>query len=299
MKHYKPTYFIGQAFRGIWRNGVMSFASIAVLMSCLVVLGSFTLLVLNINVNLDNLGLMNEILVCLESDLDEDEIRSIEMRIRNVTYVEKVEHITPDEALTSMIEQAESMNNGAGAIYENYRDDNPLPDSFIVTPKSSDKVMDISYNIKMIEGVRTVNDRRDLANMMQSLKNGIMLIFSWFLIVLFIVSVFVIINTVKLSVYSRKNEIGIMRYVGATGAFISLPFIFEGALIGLVASVLAFIVQNVLYNYIESAISDLVAFLHVYSFSEVSLYVFLGFIGVGVLTGIVGSTISLSKYTRN
>ena len=110
MKHYKPTYFIGQAFRGIWRNGVMSFASIAVLMSCLVVLGSFTLLVLNINVNLDNLGLMNEMLVCLESDLDEDEIRSIEMRIRNVTYVEKVEHITPDEALTSMIEQAESMN---------------------------------------------------------------------------------------------------------------------------------------------------------------------------------------------
>lgn len=295
MKHYKPTYFIGQAFRGIWRNGVMSFASIAVLMSCLVVLGSFTLLVVNINVNLDNLGLMNEILVFLEKDLDQDRIRSIEAEIRGIPYVDEVEHITPDEALDSMAEQA----GDRGYIYEMFRDDNPLSDSFVLTYTDVEKVIDITYSLDRIEGVRSVSDRRDLANMMQSLKNGVMLIFSWFLIVLFIVSIFVIINTVKLSVYSRKNEISIMRYVGATGMFISLPFIFEGALIGLASSLLAFGIETLLYNYIESSMTELLAFITVIPFGDVRLYVFLGFVAVGILTGVIGSTISLSKYTRN
>ena len=295
MKHYKPTYFFGQAFSGLWRNGVMSFASIAVLMSCLVVLGSFTMLVVNINDNLNSLGLMNEILVFADNGLDEDVIRNIEIRIRNIPYVGEVKHITPDEALDDMIEQA----GERGEIYEQYRNDNPLSDSFVVTYTDTNQVTNISSSIKGIDGVRSVNDRRDLATMMQSMKNGIMLIFSWFLIVLFIVSIFVIINTVKLSVYSRKNEISIMRYVGATGTFISLPFIIEGALIGLTSSIVAFFVEKLLYGYIESSMTDLMAFISIKPFADVRWLVFFGFVAVGVLTGVVGSTISLSKYTRN
>ena len=133
---------------------------------------------------------------------------------------------------------------------------------------------------------------------MQSLKNGVMLIFSWFLIVLFIVSIFVIINTVKLSVYSRKTEIIIMRYVGATGLFISLPFIIEGAIIGLISSVIAYIVEYFLYGYIQSSLVNLAGIVRILPMSEVAPLVLIGFIGVGVVTGIIGSTISLSKYTR-
>ena len=94
MKQYKLSYFFGQAVRGLWRNGVMSFASIAVLMSCLVVLGSFTMLVANINVNLDELGLQNEIMVFIEPDLTEDEVLHIEQMIRNVSYVGDVRRIS-------------------------------------------------------------------------------------------------------------------------------------------------------------------------------------------------------------
>ncbi len=295
MKRYKPTYFIGQAFSGIWRNGVMSFASIAVLMSCLVILGSFTLLVANINLNLEELGLMNEIAIFLDDELPEEDIVRVEREIKRIPYVGEVTRITADEALEDWIEKA----GDNGYLYEPYRDDNPLSDSFILEYVDGEHYTDIMYNLNRIEGIRSIRDQRSLANTMQSLKNGITLIFSWFLIVLFVVSVFVIINTVKLSVYSRKNEISIMRYVGATGVFIALPFVIEGALIGLTSSMIAFLVENFLYGYIERSMVDFVKIVTIIPLSDVRLIVFLGFAVVGVLTGIIGSTISLSKYTRN
>ena len=295
MKQYKPSYFIGQAFRGIWRNGVMSFASIAVLMSCLVVLGSFALLVMNINENLNDLGLMNEVMVFLEFDLTEEQIQNVEREIKSIPGVGDGERITADEGIRSMMEKA-----GENAyLYEDFLDDNPLSDSFRLTYVDGAKLIDIEYNLRHIgPEIRLVRDQRDLAATMQSLKNGIMLIFSWFLIVLFIVSVFVIINTVKLSVYSRKSEIIIMRYVGATGLFISLPFIIEGALIGLVASVISFLAENFLYGYIQTALADLTGIISIVPIETIRIPMLLAFIAVGVLTGIVGSTISLSKYTR-
>ena len=288
MKQYKPSYFIGQAFRGIWRNGVMSFASIAVLMSCLVVLGSFALLVMNINENLNDLGLMNEVMT-------EEQIQNVEREIKSIPGVGDVERITADEGIRSMMEKA-----GENAyLYEDFLDDNPLSDSFRLTYVDGAKLIDIEYNLRHIgPEIRLVRDQRDLAATMQSLKNGIMLIFSWFLIVLFIVSVFVIINTVKLSVYSRKSEIIIMRYVGATGLFISLPFIIEGALIGLVASAISFLAENFLYGYIQTALADLTGIISIVPIETIRIPMLLAFIAVGVLTGIVGSTISLSKYTR-
>lgn len=295
MKHYRPSYFLGQAFSGLWRNGVMSFASIAVLMSCLVVLGSFTLLVANINVNLEELGLMNEIMVFLDYELPEEKIVEVERQIKLIPHIGEVTRITAEEGLQSMIEKA----GENGDLYAAYKDDNPLSDKFIITYVDGEYLTSIEYNLHEIEEVRLVKDQRDLAGTMQSLKNGVMFIFTWFLVVLFVVSVFVIINTVKLSVYSRKSEISIMRYVGATGFFISLPFVIEGALIGLSASMIAYIVEGFLYDYVTKSMSSLVDIVRVLPMSDVRAAVFFGFAVVGILTGIIGSTISLSKYTKN
>ena len=296
MKHYKPSYFVGQAFTGIWRNGVMSFASIAVLMSCLVVLGSFALLVVNINANLDDLGLMNEVMVFLDYDMEEEDIVTIERQIKSIPGVGDVERITADEGMRSMMDR---VGEDRAELYTPYLDDNPLSDAFRITYVDGAKLIDIEYNLNQIKpGVRKINDQRDLAIKVQSLKNGITLIFSWFLIVLFIVSIFVIINTVKLSVYSRKTEIIIMRYVGATGLFISLPFIIEGAIIGLISSAFAYVVEYFLYGYIQSSLVNLSGIVRILPMTELAMTVLIGFIAVGVATGIIGSTISLSKYTR-
>ena len=131
------------------------------------------------------------------------------------------------------------------------------------------------------------------------MKSGVMVIFVWFLVVLGVVSVFIIINTIKLSVFSRRNEISIMRYVGATGTFISLPFIIEGIIIGLVSSVIGYFIEMYVYSYVTKMVdSEIGQIISVYPFDDIKLYVLFGFLGVGIVTGIIGSVISLGRYLK-
>jgi len=291
MRHYSLFYFIGQAFRGLWRNGVMSFASVAILMSCLVVIGGFTLLVYNIDVNLDEFGLRNEIVVYLDFDLDEDSIVSIGETLESLDNTEKVDRTTKSEGLAAMKEQ-----------YEVYSDvteeENPLSDSFTITYLENEKVPELKYQINQIEGIRKVNDRADLASTLESFKNGIMLIFIWFLAILVVVSIFIIVNTIKLSVFARRHEISVMRYVGATALFITLPFVIEGIIIGLVASGIAYFVEWYFYSYIETMVMTDLQMISIAAFDSIYKYVFVGFLGLGVVTGIIGSSISLGKYLK-
>lgn len=294
-KHYSLTYFIAQSFKNLWRNGVMSFASMAVLMSCLVVLGGFTLLVYNININLEEFGLLNEIVVFVERDAPEERILAIEAEIKALDNVASVQRITKAEALEDMKNQSGDYAN----LYEDITaENNPLSDSFIITYEDNDKVVTLAYLLGQIEGVRKVNNRLDLAVTISSFKNGVLLVFSWFLIILVIVSLFVIINTIKLSVFSRRSEISIMRYVGATGWFITLPFLFEGIIIGLVASGGAYLIEMYFYHYIEKMVLTDLQMISIAAFPTIQMPLLWGFLAVGVLCGIVGSSISLGKYLR-
>ena len=291
MKRYSLFYFIGQAFRGLWRNGVMSFASIAILMSCLVVIGGFTLLVYNIDVNLEDFGLQNEIIVYLNFDLEEEAIVAIGDKLESLDNVESVTRTTKSQALQQMKQE-----------YEVYADvteeENPLSDSFTIIYQENEKVPELKYQIQQIEGYRKLSDKADLASTLESFKNGIMLIFIWFLAILVVVSVFIIVNTIKLSVFARRHEISVMRYVGATGWFITLPFVIEGIIIGLVSSITAYFVEWYFYSYIETMATEDMKMITIASFDSIYLYVLIGFIGLGVLTGIIGSSISLGKYLK-
>ncbi len=293
----KPSYFFGQGLQGVLRNGVMSVASVAVLMACLVVLGCFSLLVVNIDVNLENLGLMNEIVAFVDYDLTDEEVDAIETKIKALQYVDadSVERITAAEGLESMKEKAGEY----AYLYEEYEDDNPLTDSFKIKDVDSEYLEDVVYSLHQIEGIRKVRNQLDLASTIENFKNGVMIVFVWFLAVLFIVSIFVIINTVKLSVYSRKDEIEVMRYIGATGMFISMPFVFEGIIIGVIASLPAYFITAAIYNYTIGAMADQLTMLVFVEMGEIWLPFLLAFIGIGILTGVVGSTISLSRYIKS
>lgn len=296
-KSYKISYFIGQAFKSLWRNGVMSFASVAVLMSCLVVMGGFALLFANIDSNLEEINLMNQIVVFCYPDATEDEIVEMENQIKALDNVEKVVRVTKAEALQKMKDQS--------AEYENLYDDiteenNPLSDSFNITYKTEEGASTLQYELSTrIEGVRKVNARIDLANQIAKFKSGIQFVFIWFLIILFVVSIFIIINTIKLAVYARRHEISVMRYVGATGWFITLPFIFEGIIIGLFSSGIAFFVEKFAYGYIERSVMADLDMIKMIPFSHLDIKVFLGFAAVGIITGIIGSCISISKYLKS
>ena len=294
-RSYSLTYFIGQSFINIWRNGVMSFASMAVLMSCLVVLGGFAMLVYNININLEEFGLLNEIVVFVDHDATEEEIVAIENKIRSLDNVSEVRRTTKAQALEDMKSQSEDYKH----LYEDITEENnPLSDSFTITYADNDKVVTLAYLLGQIDGVRKVNNRLDLAVTISEFKNGVLVVFTWFLIILVIVSLFVIINTIKLSVFSRRNEISIMRYVGATGWFITLPFLFEGIIIGLVASGFAYLVEMYFYHYVEIMVMSDLQMISIVAFEAVQQPLLIIFLAIGVLAGVIGSSISLGKYLR-
>jgi len=291
MRRYNIFYFIGQALAGLWRNGVMSVASIAVLMSCLVVIGGFTVLVMTIDVNLEQFGLIKEIVVFCDDEATEEEIVSVGDQIRKLDNIESVERITKDEGLAHMVEENEVYSIVSA-------EENPLPDKYVITFIDTEKVPSLTYQLNQIEGVYKVNDRLDLAAKIENVKSAVMLVFIWFLAILAVVSVFIIINTIKLSVFARRNEISIMRYVGATGWFISLPFVIEGIIIGLFASVSAYFIEWYIYSYIQTMFNSDLQMITIMQFSEISDMLLIGFLVVGVITGIIGSSISLSKYLR-
>ena len=296
MRRYSPGYFFSQAFKGIFRNGVMSFASVAVLMSCLVVLGGFALLVHNMNINLEQFGLLNEIVVFVNEDATEEEIVAIEEKIRSLDNVSKVVRETKAEALQK---QKDKAGEEYADIYDIFTDEtNPLTDTFTVTYEDNDKVVTLAYVLNQIEGVYRVNNRMDLATTISSFKQTVLLIFTWFLLILSVVTLFVIINTIKLSVFSRRHEISIMRYVGATGWFITLPFVLEGIIIGLFASAAAYFIEWYFYLYVEKMVASELQMITIVGFDALQMPLLVGFLGVGVLAGIVGSSISLGKYLK-
>ncbi len=291
MRRYNIFYFVGQAFSGLIRNGVMSFASIAVLMSCLIVIGGFSLLVANINKNIEDFALLNEIVVFCDTDATDEQIAEIESKINKLDNIENVDFVSKAEGL-------EWMKNEYDAYDDVSEENNPLPDKFVITYIENEKVTELDYQLKQIDGIVKVNNRLDLATSIAKVKSGVMLVFTWFLAILAVVSIFIIINTIKLSVFSRRNEISIMRYVGATGWFISLPFVFEGIFIGLFASVFAYFVEWYIYSYVETMMAVDLQMISIIKFGDIGGIVLWGFIVIGVASGIIGSLISLNRYLK-
>jgi cell division transport system permease protein len=260
-----------------------------------VVLGGFALLVHNINVNLEQFGLLNEIEVFVEYNATEEEILAIEEKIRALDNVAGVVRTTREEAFA----EAKGEFEGLEQMFENDPAAvNRFSDSFTVTYADNDKVVTLAYLLNQIDGVRKVNNRMDLATTISSFKQTVLLIFTWFLLILSVVTLFVIINTIKLSVFSRRHEISIMRYVGATGWFITLPFVLEGIVIGLFASAAAYFIEWYFYLYVEKMVASELQMITIVGFDALQMPLLVGFLGVGVLAGIVGSSISLGKYLK-
>ena len=294
---YSIRFFLKQAFTSLWRNGVMSVASVAVLMSCLVVLGAFVLLVANLNKNLDNIAKLNVIMVFCDYDLEEGKAEEIGSDIKKLSNVDKCEYISKEESLEKMKEES-----GDSGIYDDMTgENNPLCESFEVTYTNDDEteVFNLEAELRNIDGVRKINSVYQTAKTIDSFKRGITIVFSIFLLILFVVSLFVIINTIKLAVYARRHEITVMRYVGATNGFITIPFVFEGIMIGVAASAVAYAIELVIYNYIAKSAFSSVAFISIIDAPTVAVPLFFGFIGVGMLTGIIGSVASLRKYLKS
>ena len=293
-KSYNPFYFIGQAFKGIFRNFSVTLGAVLVLVCCLVLMGSFYALLTNITENLNTLSLVNKIVVFLDYDISDERFVEIEKEINGLKELGNLD-VTPVSKELGL-ENMKLEDPDYAHLYDSIpAEDNPLADSFIIEYDDASKVDKIVYNIRQIDGVRKVNADSELAKKVNSFKNGVTVIFFFFFVVLLAVSVFVIINTVNMTVFSRKDEIYVMRFVGAGRWFISLPFVLEGMILGAFAGGVSYFIMKWLSGYVVETVVTGLDMLTVLPFDAYSAVILWGSLGIGVVCGVIGSTISIGR----
>lgn len=269
-----------QALHGMVRNGLLTFVSIFVLVSCLLFIGSFALISKNIDYNLEDITDLNEIEVFLEYDADAATAARIGDEIRALDNVESVTYVSKEEGLR---EVAGEFAEYAYLLDDITPEENPLSDCYRITYADNAGATTLDYELKQIKGVRKVNSRLDLAATIGSLQNGISVIFVWFAVLCGVVSLFVIINTIKLSVYARREEIAIMRYIGAGRAYIA------GA---------AYFLEKLIYSGLSSFVLSEVGIVKMYSYSAMTPMLLAIFFAISLFCGIVGSIVSLGRYVE-
>jgi len=295
-------YFFRMAFQGLFRNSLMSLATVFVLASALLVTGSTWVLSKNIEYNLQEINTYNKIVVFVSKDTQDHTTKLLKEKIEALSSVDHVEWITKDEVLRKLLQDYGDYSD----ILQMYDDDNPCKDELVISYSDASMVDDISYQIRNMNeqddtlgSVDKINDRREVAQKIDDIKDVVSLVCSWLLILLLAVSVFIVMNTIKLAVHSRSNEIFIMRYVGASRLFVAFPFVLEGILLGSISVAIAYVLQYYVYDIFavdilaESGVITVIPFASLWR----SLAILFSVIGVGL--GTIGSLISLRKYNKN
>lgn len=286
---------IKQGFQGMWRNKGMGLASITSITAVLVILGLVFIIILSLNnLVVDTKDKFDEIQVFLEDDINDEQISTIQNRLENQNGVSSVTFQSKNEAL-------EKMKNDWGE--EGYLleglETNPLPDTFIVKLKDIEYADEIAEDIKDLDGIDEVQYNQDIIEKLvlvaNYVKTGGMIIVS----ILIFVSIFIISNTIKLTVTARKREINIMKYVGATNGYIRGPFIIEGVLFGLIGAMLSIAAVYYGYEYFFNTVSDrLYVLFTIYLVPPTILLkdIMTIFIAIGAGIGALGSLVSLRKF---
>lgn len=293
MKGASLKYLTKEGFRSVWVNKLMSLASIAVLMACLVIIGLGAMIFFNINALLDSVENQNVIIAFAQNDATDEDVSIIGNKIKALDNVEDCIFVPKDDAL---LEQRESM--GADAALLDGLEENPLPDAYKVVVKDLNKFGDTVSQLKAIDGVQRVRESSDVAAKLVNIRKAVTIISVGIVALLFIVSLFIISNTIRITMFSRKLEISIMKAVGATNWFIRWPFMIEGVNLGVISCLVSFVVLIGIYSGVQYICSGLIDQFKLVNFWDYAWYILGIFAAIGIFTGSVGSLISMSKYLK-
>lgn len=295
MKISTLKYFSIDAFKSLKRNKTLSIASVVTVSLTLFMFGIFLMAMLNANKLVKNVESKLEVQVFLKDGISASDKKDIEETVKNINGVVQVSYETKEQALEKYKEQLGEKNQG---LLQGFDKENPLPESYIVKVKSSEIVEVVVTNTEKKPGVEEVVANRELVDRIAALTKGIKWVGAAALIILIPISLLLIGNTIKLAVYSRKREIGIMKFVGATDGFIRWPFIIEGIVIGLIGSLISGILLHYSYSFIYHKISASIPMLNLVSSTYILGNVLWIFILSGITIGSVGSIISIRKFLR-
>lgn len=296
MKFDSLKYSLKDAFKSIIRNKTLSIASIATVAATLFILGTITLTVANVSEIVDHLGSMVEVKVYLLDDIKDNEKTAIESKIKTVEGVNSITFESKEEALENVKEQ---LNDETGELSAGFEEKNPFPASFTVNVKEPTVVDEVVLNIEGMTGIERIKDARSTIEKISNFTNSLKITAVVAFIIFILISLFLIGNTIKITVFTRKREIGIMKYVGATDWFIRWPFIIEGIILGISGAFIAIILLNIGYALIVNGVSaDALFGFKLVGVSYIWKVVIWEFIACGVFIGSIGSIISMRKFLK-
>lgn len=287
-------YFIREVIHSLRRNNWMSVASIGTVAVSLFIFGMFLMLVMNMNKMVDAMESQVQIMVYLEDDFSRDDARDLEVDLKKMQGVEKVTFVPKEEAMEKFKERLGDQKTLLDALDET----NPLPDSFEVMVLQPEMVKTAAENIEKFEGVDSAKYGQDVMEHLFDITRLIRIFGFALMMVLALATLFIISNTIRLTVFARRKEIAIMKYVGATDWFIRWPFVLEGIVMGFLGSLIASVVLRLTYSGITAKIYDTLAFFPLIPEEPFLNYVTMIVVIGGMIMGAIGSTVSIKRFLK-
>jgi cell division transport system permease protein len=294
MKLNRLGYLIKEGLKSIFTHGFMSFASVTIIVACLIIMGSFSLLAVNIDAIITNLEQQNEVLAFVDEELSDEAAKALEAGIRNVPNVKDTVFVSRTQAMEAYISQYDDPS-----LFEDIQPE-VFRHRYIVHLDDITRMEETKSALEAIDGIARVNAYLEIAEGFVTVRNIVSAISIILVVLLVIVSIFIMANTIKLASFTRREEIAIMKIVGASNGFIRLPFLVEGLVLGLLGGGIAFFLQWGVYNLISAKVMATIAgeLFQVIPFGILQLPVLIVYLAIGFAVGTFGGVIAIRNYLK-
>ena len=298
MKYNIFSYLIGEGFRNVFKNKKSTAASLMIMCATMIIFGIFFIIGENVNYFVAEIESAQGIQVYINNDATDTETKEIGEKIRDINGVNTVEYVSKEDALNQMKEKFKEKEY----LLEGYEQNNIFPASYVVTLTDLNLSSQVQSEISEIDNIKKITSRDETVSTLIDLANGVRIVTAVILALLIVISIFIIANTIKLTVHARRKEISIMKYVGATNGFIRWPFIVEGILIGIMAAIISLALIGGIYSVIAEKMVNAdfmqVIGMSLVSFSDMFTLITAVYLVLGIGIGVLGSMISMRKYLK-
>lgn len=297
MKHSIFGYLLGEGFRNVFHNKKSSGASLAIMCATMLIFGLFFMIIENLNNAVETLETQQGIQVFIKKTATDAQMEQIGEQIQAIDGVNKVTFVSKEDALNQTKEKLKDKQ----ALIAGWDESNPFKASYLVTLTDLKLSSQVQDEIKKIDNIDSIQSRDETINGLVAIANGVRIVSAVILTLLVLISIFIIGNTIKLTVHARRKEISIMKYVGATDSFIRWPFVIEGIIIGIVAALLSMLVLGIAYSLITNAAANSIIStmgIKLLSFTDMTTLLVIVYMVLGIGIGALGSSISMRKYLQ-
>lgn len=301
MKYSILGYLVGEGFRNFFKNKKSTIASVIIMCATMFIFGIFFLIGENVNYIMDQVQSKQAMQIFINPEATKEQEAELEQKIKSIQYVNTIEYTSKEQALNDVKSWSSSVELILGDLTSDGY--NPFKASYVITLTDLTKAEEVQGQIETFDNVASVQTGNKTINKLIQVANGIRTATGVILVLLVLISIFIIANTIKLTVHARRKEISIMKYVGATNGFIRWPFMVEGIIIGIVSAIISVLILGFTYNFVvenimNGGMPEIVGGINLLTFSEMLSMLFIVYIIIGIGIGTIGSAISMKKYLQ-